>query len=279
MVCPARGHEIPRAFPRRHCLQLGHHSGVVHLAWEDAPRPQCSGSIVSNAGVEFARHLVQCTAIFAVNNVLLIALPASNLPDLCSCLRLGTSLAADLCLPMTGWVASACRNPVSGEEHRGATGDQLPPPPPHIPATRASLAAHCGYMEEALCHQRCRLAESPPLLCSVTYPRVVWLPVPLLGVRCARDCLVSVLSSPCPRYLHLSLTFPAGFCACWSAARNHVYDRCCVTTPRMSLYRQYMRLSERWAKLRAKLPPISVTLGGGWRWMANYALSAICKPC
>ena len=45
----------------------------------------------------------------------------------------------------------------------------------------------------------------------------------------------------------------------------------------MSLYRHYMILSERWAKLRAKLPPITVTLGGGWRWRANYTLSVICR--
>ena len=48
-------------------------------------------------------------------SVLLTTLLASNLPKLCLCLRPGTSLT-DLCLPMTGWVAPACRNPVSGEE-------------------------------------------------------------------------------------------------------------------------------------------------------------------
>ena len=52
----------------------------------------------------------------------------------------------------------------------------------------------------------------PPLLCSVACPHVVWLPIQLPGVRCSRDCLVSVFSSPWPCHLHLSLTFPTGFC-------------------------------------------------------------------
>ena len=87
-------------------------------------------------------------------------MPAPNLPDLYPCLRPGTSPVADVCLPMTGWVAPACSKPVSKEGHSDITGDRFPPPP-HIPATRGGLAAF-GFVEGALCHLWCRLATPPP---------------------------------------------------------------------------------------------------------------------
>ena len=101
VACVPWGHEIPLAFAQHHCLQLSHHLGAVHLAWEDALRPQPSGSPISSAtGVGVARHLVLCTTVFAVNSVLLTTLRASKLPKLCSYLHLGTSLAANLCVLM-----------------------------------------------------------------------------------------------------------------------------------------------------------------------------------
>ena len=178
VVCPALGNGIPRALPHRHCLQRRHRSAVVHLAWEDTPRLQCPGSAVSSAiGFGFARHLVQCTAVLAVNNVLPIALPAPNLPNLGPCLRPGTSPAADLCLAMTGWVASAYRKPVSGEEHPGITGDRFPPPHPrHTWWPGRSLRLRAG----ALCHRWCRL---PPPLPSST------LSLTLVLSGCLSHCL------------------------------------------------------------------------------------------
>ena len=177
---------------------------------------------------------------------------------------------------MAGWVAYACRKPLSREDCHDTVGN--PPPPPTSPP-RAVARPLIAVTWRRHCVSGGAVRRSPPLLCPVTYPRAVWLPVPLPGVMCPRDRLVSVCSLACPRCLHLSLTFPAGFCVCWSAARSRVCSHCYVTPPRMSLYQRCMRPSERRARLRAKHPPTSVTPSSGWRWKANYMLSAICKPC